>query len=97
MAVIKLTSSGKALMFIDDDGNIFITSITAVNKTVNSTNPNNFIVLTRMPNQAAPDRFPKSPLYNAPVTTDASEKITTNNDAFGKKPKIEKEVRDVLL
>jgi hypothetical protein len=96
MAVIKTTSSGKAIMFIDDEGNIFITSTAAVQNTITSSNPNNFVVLTRMPNPAAQDRFPKSPVFNAPVT-DTSGKLTTNNDAFGKKPKVEVEVRDVLL
>ena len=96
MAVVKSTSSGKALLFIDDSGSVFITSVSAIDKTVKSGNHNNFIVLTRMPNGVAVDRFPPSPLYGAPKV-DTGDKLTTNNDVFGKKPKLEVEVKDVLL
>jgi hypothetical protein len=103
MAVIKLTSSKKALMFIDDDGNNFITSVTAVSKCMTDSNPNNFVVLSRLPHSTAPNRFPKSPVYEPlgdnPKVKDTSntDKLTTATDVFSKQVKVDKEIKDVML
>jgi hypothetical protein len=79
MAICKLTSSGKGVNFIDDDGNVYITSLTYLRSYLNSTKP--FIVLARLPEKVSSNRFPKSPVFN-PETGETSmeNKIKVNED-----------------
>ena len=63
MTVLKLTSSGKGLQVIDDEGNVFQTSKLYVETLLAGNIKGNFILLNRLPWKAAEDRFKKSPLW----------------------------------
>lgn len=63
VTVIKLTSSGKGIQVIDDEGNVFQTSKLYVETLLAGNIKGNFILLNRLPWKAAEDRFKKSPLW----------------------------------
>lgn len=63
MTVLKLTSSGKGLQVIDDEGNVFQTSKLYVEMLLRGDIKGNFVLLNRLPWKVAEDRFKKSPLW----------------------------------
>lgn len=65
MAAIKITSNGKAIQFIDDDGRVFQTSVYDYGLLLNG--QKKFITPIRLPHDVSPQRFPPSKLWN-PVT-----------------------------
>ena len=64
MAVIKLTSSGKAFLFIDDDGRTYSTSLSFVSQLMQNKLKQKFVLLSRLPWDTNDSRFKKSPLYD---------------------------------
>lgn len=80
MGVAKLTSSKRAVQFITDEGVVYQASADFIIKLVSGQWKGDFMVLSRMSNGVAPDRFPKSPVYGEPVTTHAA--LSTANDAL---------------
>lgn len=82
MAVVKLTRSKKAVLFIDDDGHVFQTSVLYLAKLMSGELQSRypFILLTRLPFDVTPDHFKKSPVYGESVV--AVEELTRKNDAL---------------
>jgi len=66
VAVFKLTRSKKALLFIDDDGNTFVTSVAVVRNIIDDKIRVPFASMKRLPFKTSPDRFEKSELYLPP-------------------------------
>jgi hypothetical protein len=87
MAVVLKTSSGKAVQFIDEEGNVFMTSVSWL-KTLLYGNKK-MIELTRMPYKANPGRFRKSPVLDLGTgkkslePLEGGKELTNANDAFG--------------
>ena len=108
MAVVRLGKSGKGLHFIDDDGRAYVTSVEFFNRLISGKFSSNFIVLTRLPNDVNPSRFPASPFWNpdtgivssADVVNSSDEPISNANDALSNKV-LKKQgeilVKDVIL
>lgn len=65
MAITKLTSSKKAVLFITDEGIVYSASASMMKRLVYGglTNPN-FLLLTKMPFNVPSDKFPPSPEYH---------------------------------
>jgi hypothetical protein len=85
MAIIKKTKSGKALMFVDDLGNAYITSTTMMSAILGGYQKGDFTVLTRLPMPISVDRFPKSPVYLSPDAPLQGDTLSTTNDALSQK------------
>lgn len=64
MGVVKTSKSGKQVQFIADNGEIYTISTILLGKMLNAQNSSKFIVLTRLPVGASPNRFPVSPVWN---------------------------------
>ncbi len=64
MAVVKRTSSGNGVQFIDDEGNVFMTSALYVRQLLDGNNRSGLILLNRLPLKVSEDRFKKSPLWD---------------------------------
>ena len=96
MAVAKLTGSKKGLLFIDDEGNIFNTSVNFIMGLINGKAKHDFVLLSRLPNKAAEGRFKKSPLYDpdGKYHEKTFEKSTTlANDGLSKVERDKTEVK----
>lgn len=63
MAIVKLSSSGKAIIFVDDEGNVFGTSLAYMYSLLYGNLPYKFLLLSRLPIPINKHRFKKSPLY----------------------------------
>jgi hypothetical protein len=63
MAVIRLTKSGSAVQFIDDDGRCYSTSATFILGLLSGKKVMPFVILSRMPFGVNPGRFPESPIW----------------------------------
>ena len=87
MAVAKLSKSGKQVQFIDEEGNLFGTSVVAIKNMLSGTLRGNFVLLTRMPYGVDPSRFKKSPVYEVPgyVAPSTGTPITASNDSLSDK------------
>ena len=70
MAAIKLTTSGKAIQFIDDEGRVYQTSTYDYGLLVGG--KKKFISPIRLPHDVSPTRFPPSKLWN-PATGKTEE------------------------
>jgi len=84
MAVIKLSSSGKQLQFITDEGDVFGTSRLFVEGLFNGKSPRGFIMLTKMPFKVAKNRFKPSPVYNPESGEKEVSDVNLNTDALAK-------------
>ena len=73
MAIVKVAKSKKSVMFIDDFGNSFITSMVFLQGLLEGKGRTPFILLKRLPNPVNMDRFMKSPL----LEFDASGKVVS--------------------
>lgn len=72
MAIVKKTKSGKAVLFIDEYGNSFITSVAYLRSLLNGTSKVPFILLNRLPDKVSSDRFKLSPVFD-PATGETVE------------------------
>ena len=79
MAAIKLTTSGKAIQFIDDDGRVFQTSTYDYGLLVGG--KKKFISPIRLPHDVSPTRFPPSKMWNP--ATGKTEEVARNFKAGG--------------
>ncbi len=95
MAIVKLSKSKKQVQFIDDDGNIFVTSAIWMSNLLQDKMKGGMIHLSRFPLKASPDRFKKSPLYDpkgyANREKDNDEELKTSNDSFAPKERQERQ------
>ena len=92
MAIVRKSKNGKSIQFIDEQGNMFITSTEWMRNFVKDGNDYKMMVLTRLPLRVAPWRFKKSPLYDpdglAKVQAEkdkAAGIITTSDDSLSTK------------
>jgi hypothetical protein len=61
MAVIKLSKSGKAVLFVDDGGNVFISSVKYLSFVLSGRSKFPAL-LTRLPNKVPDGKFKLSPV-----------------------------------
>lgn len=89
MAIVKLTKSKRGVTFVDDEGNVFVTSAKWIaNLLAGEGKP--LVLLTRMPDKLAAGHFKKSPVYGAAVIS-SGEELTRANDAMSKQYAASKE------
>lgn len=69
MAIVKLTSSGKAIQFIDDDNNIYQIAKSYLIPLLMGTSKYKIATMSRMPYKAPEGRFPKSEVWGADDAT----------------------------
>jgi hypothetical protein len=72
MGVVKLSQSGKALLFVSDEGVVYSLARSSVEGLLRGEKRFGSLVLTRLPFSVSPDRFPKSPVYE-PKSTEADK------------------------
>lgn len=58
--ILKLSKSKKAVLAVDDDGNVYITSVTFLNGMVNEGKGSGFILMKKMPNKVPSNKFKSS-------------------------------------
>ena len=63
MAVVKLAKSKRSVQFIDDEGNVFFTSVNFLQGLLLGKSKHDFVLLKRMPLKASADRFQKSEVW----------------------------------
>lgn len=80
MTVIKLSKSGKALLVIDDFGNVFVCPKVFVD---NLSKKGGFVLMSRFPTKVSLDRFKVSPLYD-PDNVGDSKDVKLVNDGLSK-------------
>ena len=83
MAITKLTKSKKAVMFVDEQGTAFMTSVVAIQNMLSGNIKGDFILLSRMPFTINPDRFKKSPLYEPDGYIAPKDSTRNQTDALG--------------
>lgn len=88
MAIIKRSRSGKAILFVDDDGNCYMTSTKYAKGIVEGTFKG-FGLLTRFPNKVKEGLFKKSPLVGETYSDKYSDV-----DPFTSANKVEKMQRE---
>lgn len=64
MAIIKLSSSKKSVQFVDEQGNVFFTSVNYLLGLLNGKSPTGFIQLKRLPIPIAMNRFKPSEVWD---------------------------------
>ena len=87
MTIIKLTSSGKAVQVVTDNGEVYQTSVNFVQGLLMGKCKAGFITTKRMPFNVSPDKFKPSEVYDPQGTFkgNASKTLTSSNDAYSKK------------
>ena len=94
MAVVKLSSSGKQLQFIDDEGNMFVTSAAFVMGLMQNRSKHGFLLLSRYPNKISKDRFKQSPLWDPSglaANNEQHENVNQSSDGLSIKSRKEQE------
>lgn len=97
MTIIKPSRSGKGLIVIDDQGNVFGTSWEWIRGLFEGRG-SGFVLLSRYPGMVSPSRFGQSPLYNPgnkPVDTVAPE--GQGSDALGELQKLQRAGQDRVV
>lgn len=97
MAVAKLSSNKKVIMFIDDEGNVFATSAAYMKQLLYGYKEKNMVLLSRYPQKASEDRFMKSPLYDPSGKMESNENktLTSSNDSLSVKTREENKQTEV--
>jgi hypothetical protein len=97
--IMKVSSSGKQVQVIDDDGNVFGTSCFYTQRMLDEKNTNKFLLLTRLPFKVSPDRFKASPLWDPSTSSGkrelTDEELTTGNDALSVKKREEGKLKKI--
>ena len=62
--IVKLSSSGRAVQVVDDDGRVFQTSVEFVRGLLEGRSPRGFVLLTRLPFMVSKDRYKPSPVWS---------------------------------
>lgn len=83
MAVVLRSRSGKALLFTDDAGNTYMTSVTWMKGLMEGKSPVNFIQLKRLPSKT--DKFQVSPV----IGREGEEVDALGNEAVAQRKKKE--------
>jgi hypothetical protein len=94
MTVIKLTSSKKAIIVVDDDGNSFITSLHYWNELLRGNNKQGFLLMQRLPDKVSDSRFKKSPDYGSKPSVVAP--VSPSEDSFSVSSRNEKSLNEVF-
>ena len=77
MAIVKLTKSGKGLLFISDSGTCYNTSVGFVKSLLGGNLKKPFVLLSRLPFVVSEDRFTKSHVYNpGGIEVDTKDNVT---------------------
>ena len=82
MGVIRFTKSGQGVMFVSDDGQVYLTSKKYLLGFLYGAMKGDFVVLTRLPNNVSPDRFPVSKVLGGKEIVEAG---STSTDALAEK------------
>jgi hypothetical protein len=87
MAVVKLNSTGKQIQFVDEEGNMFVTSAAFMMGLLQGRSPTGFLLLSRYPNKVAKGRFKESPLWDPSGLAKKNEEkpVTLTNDSLSRK------------
>ena len=87
MAIIKLSYSKKSVQFVDEQGNVFFTSVNFLLGLLNGKSPHGFIQMKRLPIPIAMGRFKPSELWDPEGLIDKRtlEPLKNANDGFSKK------------
>lgn len=110
MTIIKPTKSGKAVIFIDDFGNSYITSKSYVLSLFSGNMRAPFIQLNRLPMPQSPDKFKSSPLlgkdwveikegdegWRPPQCTHNLDVAIRNNEGMSNKTMKERETEEKM-
>ena len=78
MATIKLSSSKKSVMFIDDRGFVFTLPVKSVMALCSGRIPKGFLTLSMAPFRLNSSRFPASPVYVDGETRTLSDAVEDN-------------------
>jgi hypothetical protein len=99
LTVVKLSKNNRAVLIIDDSGNVYITSKHFMQGLLWGKAPHGFITTKRMPHKSSDTRFKPSELYD-PHNEYAGDKaksldgpLTTSNDAFSPTVQKDKEAK----
>jgi len=98
MTVLKLTSSGKAVQIIDDEGRVYQTSVVFLQGLLMGKAKGNFVTTSRLPFNVAPGRFKPSILYDPEgvFQGDAAKTLSTTNDSISVKTRKDKENKEMF-
>jgi hypothetical protein len=92
MGVVKLSASLKQVQFVDDEGNVFVTSRKFLEGLLSGGSPGRVLVLGLLPNRVSLDRFPKSEVWCPELKDEGVSGVSVNRDVLSRKAS---EVRDV--
>jgi len=96
VAVVLKTSSGRGVQFVDDEGVVFMTSVSWLKTLLYG--DKRLIELTRMPYPASPDRFRRSAVLDLGTgkksfdSKEGGKGLSNSNDSFGETFKLRKGV-----
>ena len=64
MAIVRKSSSGKSIQFLDDEGFIYYTSVNFLMGLINNSKQGNFLLLKRLPVPTNMSRYKPSPIHD---------------------------------
>lgn len=97
MGVVKLSSSGKQVQFISDDGSVFVTSKAFLEGLLSSGSPGRVLVLSLLPNRVSPGRFPKSEVWRPELRDEGRSGASVNRDVLSRGASEDRKVKEVFV
>lgn len=97
MGVVKLSSSLKQVQFVDDEGNVFVTSKKFLEGLLSSGSSGRVLVLGLLPNKVSPGRFPRSEVWRPELKDESVSGASVNRDVLSRKASEDREVREVFV
>lgn len=93
--IIKLSSSGKQLQVVDDEGVVFGTSVEFLKGLLDGRSPKGFLLLTRLPFRVSKRRFAKSPVWvpEGGVKEVVDEDVGTGEDVLSAREQKKRQVK----
>lgn len=85
MAIVRMSKSKKQVQFIDDEGNMFVTSKAYLLPILLNQSKLPFVLLNRMPLKVSEDRFKKSPLWDPDGIMQKLDRVDVKEDALSPK------------
>lgn len=79
MGIVKVSSNGKALVFISDEGGVYTVARKIIEYMLAEPEKWKIITLTRMPRDATPGQFKKSPVFGG----EALQAAAKNHEGTG--------------
>jgi hypothetical protein len=64
MTTMKLSKSGNAVTIVDDQGNVYMAAVKAIQMLLNKQLNGGLLIMSRMPNKIPPGKFKISPLFD---------------------------------